>query len=220
MDLTTALVPAWLRGVGDLIAVLGCLLALRSAPLWWLRQAGAAHVYGGAIVALLVLWQLRAGIGDGPWLHLVGATVLTLMFGWQLALLAIATLVLAVLLRGHGDLASVGLNVCVMGVVPILFSYRVARLAERWLAPNFFIYVFVSAFLGAALAIMLVATAGALVTLAGGLDAGHVLGNYLPTSLLIVFPEAFATGACMTLAVVYRPHWVVSFDDRRYIDGR
>jgi uncharacterized membrane protein len=42
----------------------------------------------------------------------------------------------------------------------------------------------------------------------------------MPSGILILFPEAFATGACMTLAVVYRPAWVVSFDDRRYLHGR
>ena len=44
--------------------------------------------------------------------------------------------------------------------------------------------------------------------------------NYMPSGILILFPEAFATGGCMTLAVVYRPAWVVSFDDRRYLHGR
>lgn len=220
MDLTVALTTPLLRQLGMGLAVLALALALWRAPWWWLRQPGSAHVLGGATVILLMLWQLRAGIGAGPWLHLLGATVLTLMFSWHFALLAIASLLAAGLLRGHGDLASLGLNLCVMGVLPVALSYRLARLVERRLAPNFFVYVFVSAFLGAALVVACVTAAGALVALASGITAEHALGNYLPSSVLIVFPEAFATGACMTLAVVYRPHWVVSFDDRRYLDGR
>ncbi|MGE3774912.1 MAG: energy-coupling factor ABC transporter permease [Gammaproteobacteria bacterium] len=215
-----ALTAPLLRHLGMGVAMLAVALALWRAPWWWLRQPGSVHVLGGATVILLVLWQLRAGIGEGPWLHLLGATVLTLMFSWQFALLAITSLLAASLLRGHGDLASWGLNLCVMGVLPVALSYRLARLVERGLAPNFFIYVFVSAFLGAAVVVACVAGAGALVAIASGVAREHVLGNYLPSSVLIVFPEAFATGGCMTLAVVYRPQWVVSFDDRRYLDGR
>lgn len=220
MDLTVALSSPLLRQLACLVAGCAVALALWRAPWWWLRQPGSVHVLGGATVVLLVLWQLRAGIGEGPWLHLLGATVLTLMFSWQLALLAIATLLAASLLREHGDLASFGLNLCVMGVLPVALSYRLARLVERKLAPNFFVYVFVSAFLGAAVVVASVAGAGALIAMVSGVAREHLLGNYLPSSVLIVFPEAFATGACMTLAVVYRPQWVVSFDDRRYLDGR
>lgn len=220
MDLTADLAAPLARHVGNVLAVMALALALWRAPWWWLRQPGSVHVLGGATVILLVLWQLRAGIGAGPWLHLLGATVLTLMFSWHFALLAIASLLAATLLRGHGDVASLGLNLSVMGILPVVLSYRLARLVERRLAPNFFVYVFVTAFLGAGLVVACVAGAGALVAVASGVAADHVLGNYLPSSVLIVFPEAFATGGCMTLAVVYRPQWVVSFDDRRYLDGR
>jgi uncharacterized membrane protein len=32
--------------------------------------------------------------------------------------------------------------------------------------------------------------------------------------------EAMLTGMLVTLAVVYRPQWVATFDDERYIVGR
>ena len=220
MDLTAFLAAPHARVLGYACALVALMLAAWRAPWWWVRQPGSVHVLGGAVVILLILWQLRAGIGEGPWLHLLGATALTLMFGWQLALLMISTLLAIVLVRGHGDLATLGLNICVMGVLPAAASYRIARLVERWLAPNLFVYVFVSAFLGAAVVVAAVAATGGLVAIASGIAVDHVLDNYLPSSLLIAFPEAFATGGCMTLAVVYRPHWVVSFDDRRYLDGR
>jgi len=220
VDLTVALAAPAARLCGLLIAAVALGLALWRAPWWWLRKPGSVHVLGGATVILLALWQLRAGIGLGPWLHLLGATVLTLMFSWQLALCALAVLVLASAAAGHGDLASAGLNFCVMGLLPVLVSYTFARVVERWLAPNLFIYVFVTSFIGAAIAVAAVTATGGLVVLAGGIAIDHVLDNYLPTAILITFPEAFATGACMTLAVVYRPAWVVSFDDRRYLHGR
>lgn len=221
MDLTAELTGPALRLAGVLVSALALAAAARRAPWWWLRRPDSVHVYAGTLVALLVLWQLRAGIGAGPWLHLLGATVLTLMFGWQLALVGIAVLVLGSAAAGHGDFASAGLNFALCGLLPVALSYAFARGVERWLAPNFFVYVFLSAFLGAALAVGAVMLAIALVVSAGqGVPADHLFENYLPSGILLLFPEAFATGACLTLAVVYRPHWVVSFDDRRYLHGR
>jgi uncharacterized membrane protein len=221
VDLSVALTTPALRLAGAACAAIALGFALRRAPWWWLRQPGSVHVYAGTLVALLMLWQLRAGIGGGPWLHLLGATVLTLMFSWQLALVGCAVLVLGSAAAGHGDFVSAGLNFSLCGLLPVLISYRFARAVERWLAPNFFIYVFLSAFFGAALAVGAVLIATALVAAAGqGVPTDHLFDNYLPSGILLLFPEAFATGACLTLAVVYRPAWVVSFDDRRYLHGR
>ena len=41
--------------------------------------------------------------------------------------------------------------------------------------------------------------------------------QYLP---LFMFPEAFVTGMLITIFVVYRPDWVATFDDERYLRGK
>ena len=47
--------------------------------------AGASHVWFGAIVVLSLLWSMKAGVKPGLTLHFLGATALTLMFGFRLA---------------------------------------------------------------------------------------------------------------------------------------
>ena len=47
-----------------------------------------------------------------------------------------------------------------------------------------------------------------------------VFGEYLPYLLYLAFGEATLTGMLLTLAVAYRPQWVATFDDARYLDGR
>ena len=49
------------------------------------------------------------------------------------------------------------------------------------------------------------------------LEVNILFHHYLPAYLLIIFPEAFTTGAVLTLLVVYRPKWVLSFDDNLYL---
>jgi uncharacterized membrane protein len=43
------------------------------------------------------------------------------------------------------------------------------------------------------------------------------LGEPLLPYVLLMFPEAFLSGGLITLMAVYLPHWVASFDDRRYL---
>ena len=63
--------------------------------------------------------------------------------------------------------------------------------------------------------------AGAIaLTSGGGRAAGLVFGEYVPYLIYLAFGEATLTGMMLTLAVVYRPHWVATFDDARYIVNR
>mgnify|MGYP000449926610 CR=1 FL=1 len=36
----------------------------------------------------------------------------------------------------------------------------------------------------------------------------------------LMYPEAFLTGAVISIFVIYKPHWISTFDDRRYLHRR
>jgi uncharacterized membrane protein len=55
---------------------------------------------------------------------------------------------------------------------------------------------------------------------AGIPEAGTATSDYLLASVLLAWGEALTTGMMMTVFVVYRPGWVMLFDDARYIVGR
>ena len=77
------------------------------------------------------------------------------------------------------------------------------------------------AFFGAALAILSVGVVSAvLLWTIGAYSWDRLMENYGIYYMLLVFPEAFLTGAMMTIFVVYRPAWVTSFDDDRYLRKR
>jgi uncharacterized membrane protein len=106
----------------------------------------------------------------------------------------------------------------VLAVFPPLLADAIRRGVERWLPANFFIYVFVAAFFGAATTVIGTGLlASALLWLAAVYPAPTLLDDYLPYYLLLGFAEAWLNGAMVTLMVVYLPHWVGSFDDRRYL---
>lgn len=201
------------------------LWCLRTAP--WRRIADSVqlNVWLGTIVVLILFWSMNAGVQPGLNLHLLGATAFTLMFGRQLAIIGLSVVLAAVMLNGGAQVVEAwqpfALNALVMVVVPCFIAHALLRGTERFLPAHFFIYVFFAAFFGAALVAV---TTGLLATLlmwsANVYPADMLFADYFPYYILLGFAEAWFNGAAITLMVVYYPHWVGSFDDRRYLIGK
>lgn len=221
MELTAEiLTPAQLL-LGVAIYAAGLVWAAAGAPWSWFLRDGAANRFAATTLAVLMVWQLRAELDGGPAVHLLGATLLTLAFGWRLAVTALSIVLLLTTAITTGDWRALGVNGTLLILLAVAVSYLVARLTERLLPRHLFVYLFVSAFFGAALTIAVVSFATLGVAGFAGIMSAHALsGNYRPTALLLLFPEAFITGALVTLGAIYRPAWLVSFSERRYLDDR
>ena len=220
MNLTTDLI----NGFGFWLSQAGYFLFL-AAALWsvpWqtlLNNRQLQHLFLGTTVALMVLWQMRAGISPGLGIHFLGVTVLTLMFGWDLAILSASLALLGTTLLGLESWHGFAVNGLCTIVIPVLVSYGILRLVEAKFPPNFFAYLFLCAFLGAGVA-----------TLSGGLSMGFLLwisdvysgakifDEYIQYLPLIMFPEGLLNGIIMTGMMVFYPDWIRTFDAKKYID--
>jgi uncharacterized membrane protein len=194
-------------------------VALYGAP-WraWLGDSERQWVWFGSMALLVVVWSMKAGITPGLSVRFLLVTALTLMHGWQLAIVA-GALVLAVLsFVGVADWSLYGANLLCMAVVPALFTAWFHELVHARLPHNYFIYFFVTTFLGAALAFNLAGLVRvALMAASGTLDALHAGPEYFAILPFMSFGEAVVNGTIIGMAVVYRPRWVMSFDDRLYL---
>jgi uncharacterized membrane protein len=219
MDVPQGLPGSWLVAAWVALVPLLAWAALRAR---WsrLEVSEQSHVFLGAIVAVAVLWSIGGRVGPALHFHLLGATILYLMFGLPLALVGIALVAAAATLAGSGDWTVLAARVLMAGAVPVFFSHAVLRIVESRLPANFFVYVFVAAFLGGALA-MSAATAVAAGATALAVPGGTAAGDaWLPMMLMLAFGEATLTGMLITLFVVYQPQWVETFRDEIYLRGR
>jgi uncharacterized membrane protein len=217
MNLVSSHIPAeWQLALWLMLAVLAVLM-WRKANWAMLKSPANLNIFLGASVALLCLWLIKTGIRPGLNLHLLGATALTLMFRPWFAILALA-LVIAGLTVHSGELNAYPANVLLMAVLPVTVSWAIYRFVDSRLPNNFFIYIFLNGFLGGALAMASVGAMSTLTAIATGIYSFDYLAeNYLPFYLLMSWAEAFTTGMILTLLVVYRPEWVATFDDQRYL---
>ena len=221
------LVEAGLLGTGvalvtSAIAAAVALVAAFSAP-WrvWLEDRERQWVWLASLGLLVGIWSMKAGFTPGLTVRFLLVTALTLMHGWQLAVIGAALVLVVLSLVGQAEWASFGANLLCMGIVPALTTAWLHELVHARMPHNYFIYFFVTVFAGSALAFNIAGLVRlGVLALSGSLDLAHVGPEYLAMLPFMSFGEAFANGIVMAMAVVYRPKWVMSFDDRLYLGRR
>ena len=222
LHIPASLLPSTLMWVANILMLALILFALKNFSFTeLLKNKPSQHVYFGAMVALLLLWKIKAGISPGLGFHHLGATIFTLMFGWPLAVLGLSTILLASALLQHSDLLSLGINGLLSIAVPVFVSYGILRLSQKKLPANFFIYIFVVAYFGAGIAVAANRlSAIALLSLVHAYPDSQLVSESLVYIPLFMIPEAFITGMLISAFVIYKPHWVMTFDDKHYITGK
>lgn len=218
MQLEAALLSAPTKIAALALALPACWIALTTAP-WksWLGRSDRQHVYLGGLVVLLIVWSLRAGVTPGLTLQFLLVSALTLMHGWSLAVIGIGVVLGADGLQ-HGGLAAWPANLLCFGIVPATTTALIHRLVEARLPHNYFVFFFATAFAGSIVAFLLASLARlALLWCAGSLPRAQLGDEYLLLLPMMGLAEAFMNGLIISIAVVYTPQWVRSFDDRLYL---
>lgn len=181
------------------------------------RDNTLQHTFFGAALVLGFLWQLRAGLSPGLSIHVFGMTVLTLMLGWALAVLAGLLALVITVITGREPLLMFAANGLITVMIPALVSHGIMLWERHKNFKNFFAYIFVCGFFGAGIA---VAAAGIVMCLllwsSGVYDVSELVHEYLRYLPLFMIPEGFANGAFVTGLMVFHPDRLTTLDQRRY----
>jgi uncharacterized membrane protein len=123
--------------------------------------------------------------------HLLLVTTITLMFGWPFAIIIVSLAQLGLTIEGQAQWTTFSLNTWCNGIIPIGVSYGIYWLAYTRLPRHFFIYIYITAFAGGALAMLASRLIGLWILL--GSEAYNLtnLGDEHSFILIMLFPEAF-----------------------------
>jgi len=195
--------------------------ALWTAPWYKIKKSDSQHVFFGAIVVLALIWNVKAGISPGLSFHLLGTMVFYLLFRWQFALFGLMLVLLAITYYGNSGWETYSLNCILMSVIPLFICHVVFTLTDKKLPNNYFVYVLVNGFFGAALSLLmcLVCTVSFLI-FTETYTYKYIAYEYIPFFPLMLFPEALLSGLMMSIFVANCPGWVSTFDDERYLKGK
>jgi uncharacterized membrane protein len=196
------------------LAVPALVLALALKPWRLLRIGGVATPLLATLVVLPWLWALPALHRSPLQLHWSGAVLVLLMLGWPLAIPVLA-------LVGLGAWAvspltfPQALAVAVwQGFVPATLALGLGAVLRRYLPAHPFVYLLGRGFLGALLCLFAASW------------LAHRLGQPLPgidsdlglvARWLMAWGDALVTGMLAAIFVAYRPEWLRTWSDDRYL---
>ena len=219
MGLSEGLFAPWLLWLTSALFLLGLVWAVRDA-LWMhlnLEQP-LQHTFFGAAVALALLWQLRAGLSPGLVVHIFAITVVTMMLGWGLAVMAGLAALAFTCLTGKEPWSLFAVNGLVTVIVPALVSHGIILWERRQGFRNFFAYLFFCGYFGAALA---VGVAGCVMVVllwaSGTYSFYHLVHDYLRYLPLIMLPEGLVNGMVATGIMVFHPQRLLTLEESRYL---
>lgn len=179
------------------------------------------HLVFGAAASVFFLWIFRAGIYDGLSVHFLWLTALTLTLGVRWSIIAAGLALLGVTALGYEKWEMLGVNALIGVAIPIGLTYLIYSVSFHRLPRNVFLYIFVCGFFPGALMIAIkMLLLGGYYSLQGTYDWITIKDNFIVLIPLMLFPEGMLNGMTMTLLVIYKPHWVYTYQDKFYIDGK
>lgn len=195
---------------------LACLAALAFRPWDMLRDGALRRAWGVTLLLLPWAWSMGALMPAALPLQFSGAALLVLMFGWPLAVLScVAVALLAALAAGQGLLSALDAAAW-NGVIPATLALVLGLATRRWLPRHLMVYVLARGFAATLLALTLTA---ALWLGAHRLPAGLGAETLMLGRWLMAWGDATATGMLVAVFVVYRPQWLATWSDGRYLRG-
>ncbi len=179
------------------------------------------HLVFGTAAVLFLFWVLRVGIHDGLDVHFLGLSVVTLLLGFRYSVIAGTLTLIGISFVGGTPLSEIAVQGVFSVLVPIGFTYLVYMLAFHKIPRHLFVYIFICAFFPGALTIALkTAFLGGYYWASDTYTWDVIRDSYIMLIPLLVFPEALLNGMAATLLVIYRPHWMYTFHDKFYLDGK
>ncbi|NML45412.1 hypothetical protein HHL11_16785 [Ramlibacter sp. G-1-2-2] len=183
----------------------------------WSLLARAPALAGPVLATLAILpwlWALPVLHHAPLQLQWSGAVLVLLMLGWPLAIPVLLLVgALACLVSPLTAAAALGIAVW-QGVVPATLALLLGAALRRWLPANPFVYVLGRGFLGAVLCLF---AAGLLAQEFGAPLPGISQELGAVARWLMAWGDAFVTGMLTAIFVAFRPQWLLTWSDRRYL---
>lgn len=201
--------------------LLACALAASLAVRPWRMLQGDGAALATPLLAALVLlpwlWAWPIGAQLPVPLQWSGAALAVLVLGWPLAIPLLAAAGMSTMLTVGAPFEAAISSAVWLGVLPATAVLALGHAVRRAFGMHPVAYL-----VGRAWAVPLVALFGS--TLAGALARGGFAGidtaSGVTVAFLMAMGEAAWTGATASLLVAWRPQWLATWSDARYLRPR
>jgi len=172
------------------------------------------------LVLLPWFWMLpqmlpRSLVAGGISVQLSGACLMALVLGWPLAVVLLSGVAGVVWLAGSLSPEAWLSQWIWIGLMPATLTLALGAVLRRWLPAQVFVYILGRGFLGTALCIFL---SGVLYELLYHMVGGVGVEQALVARWLMAWGDAFLTGMLVAIFVAFKPEWLATWSDRRYLE--
>ncbi len=201
-------------GLSLALVVVALAVALALRPWRALRADGVLQPWLACLVLLPWLWAAQRVMPGGVAVQLSGACLLVLLVGWPLAVLSL--LPIAAIGAWLGGIAWPQAldHLAWNGMVAATFALAIGLATRRWLPKHPFVFILGRGFFTTALAMM---AAGTIATFVQPAPESTDLGSVLLGHWLMAWGEAFSTGMLVAIFVAFKPQWLATWSDSRYL---
>ena len=165
-------------------------------------------------VVMPLLWSSDRFVNVPLVQPLSGASLMVLMCGWPLAVLAVVPVALAALWLGDLGWAEALHRAVWLGFVPMTLVLGLGAAVRRLLPHHLMVYILGRGFFATALA---GALAGALQAALAPVPPALPLLDLMLARMLAAFGDAWICGMLVAIFVAFRPGWLATYSDRLYL---
>lgn len=221
MHLVDFPVPGFLHLLSLLVALTALLFAVWVAP--WravIHAPERQHLLFGTVIVMILLWLMKITWVEGFFIHPMGMTAVTVIFGWRLAVFIGFVIMLAFEILGSGQWITMPMDYILTVLVPATVTFVLIRRVQSLQSRNLFVFMLGVGFVGAMLGFLV----NLLLILLLALVIGHQLFvdrlfEAFPLIIMLLNLEGFLNGAVVTAMSVFAPHLVKSLDERKFLGG-
>ena len=190
--------------------------AFTRPPLAWLAPT--------AILLLAIAWNISPSLPGQPVgkfygliFHFYGASLLTAMFGPAIALTILFPVAFLGVYAIQGNLETASQHYLMVCVLPTLFAYLSIQIIQRFIPKHLFVLILGNGYVAAFISVILSGTFLLVVRLLMG-EAGQLdLEGWLLGLIIIAFMEGSLSGMILAILLIFRPHWVSSYNEETYM---
>lgn len=185
-------------------------------PLAWLAPA--------AILFLVAAWNISPSLPGQPTgkfygliFHFYGASLLTAMFGPAIALSILFPVAFLGVYAIQGNYEVASQHYLMVCVLPTLFAYLSIQIIQRFVPKHLFVLILGNGYIAAFISVILSGTFLLVARLVMG-EAGQLdLEGWLLGLIIIAFMEGSLSGMLLAILLIFRPHWVSSYNEEAYM---
>lgn len=176
------------------------------------------------ILFLVIVWNISPSLPGqasgkfyGLIFHFYGASLLTALFGPAIALSILFPVAFLGIYAIQGNYEATSQHYLMVCVLPTIFAYLSIQIIQRFIPKHLFVLILGNGYVAAFMSVILSGTFLLIAKFLLGESNQPDLEGWLLGLIIIAFMEGSLSGMLLAILLIFRPHWVSTYNEEAYM---